>query len=1093
VTCISCGQPNPETNRFCGSCGRPLGAPPQAPGRREPRAYTPKHLADKILTSRAALEGERKQVTVLFADVKGSMELTEQLDPEEWHRILERFLQLLAEGVHRFEGTVNQYTGDGIMALFGAPIAHEDHAQRACYAALHLGDVLGAYARELKREHGFTFSVRMGLNSGEVVVGKIGDDLRMDYTAQGHIVGLAQRMEQLASPDTVYLTGATAALVSGYFDLEDLGGFAVKGVREPVAVFQLRGAGPMRTRFDISRARGLSRFVGREDAMQTLEGALDRAREGDGQVVGVVGEAGVGKSRLCYEFAERCRAQGIMVLEGHAVAHGKDIPFLPMLEVIRAYYGITEQDSERVAREKIAGRLLLIDETFRDVLPLLFDFLGVPDPERPAPLMDPDARQTLLVGVLGRLLRRGRQTVVTLIEDLHWIDGGSEAFVEHWVETLPGTRNLLLLTFRPEYQASWMQNPPYRRLSLLPLPPEAIRDLLDDLLGRDSTLAGLADQIHLRTGGNAFFTEEVVRSLIEAGALAGTRGRYRLTAPIAQVAVPPTVQAVLAARIDRLPEREKRLLQDAAVIGREFTEPVLAAVADLPPAELTEALATLRSAEFLHEQALFPVAEYAFKHPLTQEVAYASQLGERRRRTHAAAARALESLHPGTVGEKAALLAYHCERAGEGLAAARWHRRAAEWAGTSHAAEALRHWQQARALLAALPETDETTALRLVVYPQSLNLCWRLGSSEEDAKALFVEGKQLAERAGDLRALAGLSYAYGVVKINAGEVEEGHAHIAEGVRLAEQIGDERWKLALRVGLAYAKGSLGRYAEVLQLAAPVLREPPADPRLGARIIGFSPFLALLITQGVALMQTGRLAEARETFDRVLELARDDVDVETRGNAHAVYAAWARLVGDTQLAASHVRQVLDFAERIGAARFRAQAYLELGALKVLERQWREAVAALEESLAIMREKRARLEYEASTMAYLAEAYLGLGDADRARATARDAVAVGHRRHTRLQECLARLALARVLLRADGGAARREIEGTLQAARALVDEMGARSLEPFIHVERAALARLIGDETVRERGLRAAHRLFSEMGAAMRAQQVASELGS
>jgi class 3 adenylate cyclase len=430
--CAACQHANPPDHRFCGGCGAALDAaavpqpePTSVPlPTRDPRTYTPKHLAEKILQSKSALEGERKQVTVLFADVKGSMELAEQLDPEEWHRILERFFEILTEGVHRFEGTVNQYTGDGIMALFGAPIAHEDHAQRACYAALHLRDELARYATEVKREHGLGFSTRMGIHSGDVVVGKIGDDLRMDYTAQGHTVGLAQRMESLASPDSCYLTAATAALVGGYFAFEDLGEFRVKGVAEPVRAHRLLGLGAARTRFDISRARGLSRFVGRAADLRTLEDALEQTDAGNGQAVGVVAMAGTGKSRLCFEFLERCRARGMSVFEGRAVAHGKNIPFLPILEVFRAYFGITLEDDDRGAREKIAGRMVLLDTHFADALPLLFDFLGVADPQRPAPRLDPEARQRQLLAVMRQVIQSVSEDrpTITLIEDLHWLD-----------------------------------------------------------------------------------------------------------------------------------------------------------------------------------------------------------------------------------------------------------------------------------------------------------------------------------------------------------------------------------------------------------------------------------------------------------------------------------------------------------------------------------------------------------------------------------------------------------------------------------------------------------------------------------------------
>jgi len=357
-----------------------------------PRSYTPQHLAEKILNSRSALEGERKQVTVLFADVKGSMELGEKVDPEEWYRIMDRFFQILSDGVHRFEGTVDKFTGDGIMAIFGAPIAHEDHARRACYTALHLRDELRRYAEELKRTRGLSFSVRMGLNSGEVVVGTIGDDLKMVYTAHGNTVGLGQRMEQLATPDQVYLTEHSTKLVSGFFRLRDLGPFELKGVSAPVRVYELEGVGTLHTPLEVSRSRGFSRFVGRADEMAALEAALARAVEGSGQVVGVVADPGLGKSRLCFEFVERCRARGITVYEAHGISHGKLIPFLPILELFRGFFRITEQDSAEAAHEKIAGRMLLLDEALRDALPLLFDFLGVPDPERPVPQMDREER-----------------------------------------------------------------------------------------------------------------------------------------------------------------------------------------------------------------------------------------------------------------------------------------------------------------------------------------------------------------------------------------------------------------------------------------------------------------------------------------------------------------------------------------------------------------------------------------------------------------------------------------------------------------------------------------------------------------------------
>jgi class 3 adenylate cyclase len=654
-------------------------APEAGRAARSPRAYTPKHLAERILTSRSALVGERKPVTVLFADVYGSMELAAQVDSEEWHRIMDRFFAILAEGVHGFEGTVNQFTGDGIMALFGAPIAHEDHARRACWAALHLAEALQRWTDELRRRRGLTFSVRMGLNSGEVVVGRIGDDLRMDYTAQGQTVGLAARMEQLAEPGRIYVAEETARLVEGLFRLHDLGEFTVKGVPAPLHVYELEGAGALRTRLDVSRARGFSRFVGRDQEAATLEAALARAREGDGQVVGVAAEAGVGKSRLCHELAGRWRLRGIPVHEAHGVAHGRMVPLIPVREYVRSVFGVAGSDPPQATREKVAGKLLLLDPALVDALPALFDLLGVADSGQPTPPGAPDDEQRGLLSTLRRLVQaqHRREPGVTVIEDLHWMDAGSEAFVELVAEAVGGTRALLVVNFRPGYHARWMERSYYQQLALLPLDAAAAAEMLRELIGTDSSLAELASSIHERAAGNPFFVEEIVQSLVQAGTLVGTRGAYRLAGPAFPLVLPTTVQAVVEGRIDRLPETEKHLLQTAAVIGKEVPEPVLRRVVELPEAEFETALGALVGAEFLRATVLHPEVEYAFKHPLTQEVAYHSQLGEARARLHAAVARALQEVRAERLGEHASLIAHHWEAAGMRFEAARWRRRAA--------------------------------------------------------------------------------------------------------------------------------------------------------------------------------------------------------------------------------------------------------------------------------------------------------------------------------------------------------------------------------------------------------------------------------
>ena len=804
--CPSCQQPNRDGARFCDSCGTPLAAAPARPEYAPPDA-----LAAKIRAQARALEGERKQVTVLFADVSGSMDLAERVDAEAWRQIMDRFFTVLCEGVHRYEGTVVQFTGDGVMALFGAPVAHEDHAIRAAHAALRLLDDVAAHAAELRREESLNFSIRIGLNSGEVVVGGIGEDMRVDFTAIGHTVGLAKRMESLAEPGRAYLTARTAALVEGFFDLRDLGPFEVKGVSEPVGVFELAGIGSARSRFERARRRGFSRFVGRERELDVLDAALERTLAGEGCVVGVVGEPGVGKSRLCHEFAERCRARGVPVFAVSGQAHARAVPYHVALEMLRAYFGIEDGMPAQAARERVAGRLLLISEQFAENLPIVFDFLGIPDPQRPPPRMDPDARQRLLLAGARQLVRghAAREAAVNLIEDLHWIDDGSRTFLEALVEAVPGHRSLVVVNFRPEFRAEWMQSAHYHELRLVPLGAEAVGELLDDLLGADASLDGLPEEIRRRTGGNPFFVEELVQALVDDGTLEGARGARRLARPLREIAVPPSVHDVLAARLDRLPEREKAVAQAASVLGKELPADVLGRVAGLDRRALADALEELVEAGFLLER---DGGEYAFRHPLTQEVAYGSLLAERRRGLHGAAAGALVELEADRADERAALVATHWEAAGDRLQAARWHTRAAVWAGTSDAGHAAEHWRAVRTLCADLPVTPETDGLALGACLWTLQFAWRLGIDEEEIEAIFADGHVLAERTGDPATIALLQTVYaGIVGLSR-DMQVGVRMTEQALAMVSGLGRADVEVPILIFATYALFISGRYAE-----------------------------------------------------------------------------------------------------------------------------------------------------------------------------------------------------------------------------------------------------------------------------------------
>ena len=997
-------------------------------------------------------EAERKQVTVLFADVSGSMDLAEQEDPEEWRKIMQRFFSILADTVTRFEGTVDKFTGDGIMAIFGAPVAHEDHARRACYAALQMLDDVAEYAAELRRAKGLNFSTRIGINSGEVVAGAIGEGSG-SYTAIGHTVGLAQRMESLAEPGKAYLTEYTAKLARGYLDLRDLGEFEIKGASRPVQVFELAGVGEARSRLDLARERGFSRFVGRERELARLEQALGRANAGEAAAVGVVAEPGIGKSRLYLEFLECCRSEGVEVFQAQGQAHGKSIPFMPILQMLRSFFGIADNEPEQQAREKIAGRSLLLDPAFAEDLPLMFDFLGVPDPERPVPQMSPEARQRSLAEVLCRLVGKPsrRQTLLLVFEDLHWVDEGSQAMLSGLIEGFGGTRTLVLFNYRPEYSPPWAASECFEALELAPLRREDTRELLRDLAGEDPSLDGLDEPIHERTGGNPFFIEEIVRELGEAGYLEGERGAYRLSRPIEDAGVPVTVQAVLAARIDRLDADSKQLLQVASVLGKEVGEEALAMAAGLDAEAMEGALRSLVDGGFLYEAQLYPERLLAFRHPLTREVAYGTQLAEQRAATHAAAARALIELEaPERYDELSALIADHLRQGRETLEAARWSARAAHWAGHSRPHDALRLWRQVMELVAELPEDEETAALAVHSRLLQLQYAWRIGMSREEQERLAGEAEEIATRNEDLHSLALLKVATAVRPGLDHYGPDWLVAVRETVELADRSGDRHLRAAVRGAGAYAYLCNADFEGFERILDEMLEIVGDDSSVGANIVLGSPIAWGLMGKGMVRRERLEFEEAEELFERALQSALEDDDPET--------ASWIRsnqasliIRRDPEAALAIARRNVELTDRLGDVFSRSLALSNLAWTQLIAEEFETALESIEESERLYREAMdSGGEMEGWRGQLRARALVSVGREEEGLEVAEEAARICRERAMLWAYPVAMLTLARA--RAAGG-----VDGVAEAfeeAERVARDCGATTLLMDIEEERAQI---------------------------------------
>jgi class 3 adenylate cyclase/tetratricopeptide (TPR) repeat protein len=1072
MICPSCTKDNAADSRFCSSCGCFLWS---SETRLTPEAYTPTHLAERV-RSVAMAEGERKHVTVLLADLKNSMELLTARDPEEARAILDPVLKCMMAAVHQYDGLVNQVMGDGIMALFGAPLALEDHAVRAAYAALRMQESVRAYAAQLPRNLGAAIGIRVGLNCGEVLVRSIGSDLHMDYTAVGQVTHLAARMEQAAAPGSVLVTADMAALIDGYVVLNPMGPMRIKGFDAPKEVFEIVRAGQARSRLQAAAARGLTPFVGRGAQMQRLVHALDEARAARGQVVGVIGEAGVGKSRLVWEFIHSDHTQGCLLLEGQAASYTKEVSYAPIIDMLKKYFEIRESQDQDEIRAQVANQLHMRDSSLGPFVSAFLDLLDIPvgDPEWLA--LDPLLRRARTIDGIRRLLllESRRQPVVLALEDLNWADSETDAVINALMDALSNARILVLLSHRSEYRHSWDAKSLYTGLRLDPLLPESIGTLLDTLLGDDPSLGHLKDVLWTQTAGNPLFFEESIKALVETEVLTGTRGAYRLTRPLPRVPIPASLVPLLAARIDRLAPQDKQLLQAAAVIGKDVPAALLASVAELPENDLRMCLARLQAGEFLYERSLFPDLEYTFKHALTHEVAYGSLLKDRRRALHGRIVDAFTALHRERLPEHVERLAHHAQRSERWLQAIDYCRQAGLKAMARSAnREAVAYLDEALESLRHVPEESRAAAQEFDIRLDLRSALIPLGEFPRIFQ-LLRELESLAERLGDPRrqglVAALMAGAYPTI----GRPDQAVTHGERAREIASELGDRNISVLANTYLGAAYFSLGEHERSIEAARRVVSLLPRELSHESFGVAIRPAVYMRGYLSWSLSELGLFAEAEASAREALELAEAAGHPQTIAAGLVSVGTFHVRHGNVEHAVGPFERARDLCQRHDIPLFRPVVSSFLGYALALSARFTEAESILRQALeqaALMR----MATYHSQTIMWLGEARFLMGAVEEASELAREALRITReRREAGLEAWALRLA-AEV-------ATRHEVldvpEGLYRQAMERAEHLGLRPLTARCHLGLGSLYRRAGKDQEAHAHLVAAAALFRNM---------------
>jgi class 3 adenylate cyclase/tetratricopeptide (TPR) repeat protein len=993
--CPNCGSGNALSYKFCNKCGHDLRKPEEAPPKElsfdekltKIQKYLPKGLTEKILSQRDRIEGERKQVTVMFCDMEGFTPLSELLGIEDAYAIMDKVYEILIHKVHDYEGTVNEMTGDGIMALFGAPVALEDAPQRAIRSSLAIHREVAKFSDQLKQEKKDVPPVKMriGIHTGPVVVGTVGNDLRVEFKAVGDTVNLASRMEGQAKPGTTYITEDTFKLTEGLFRFEGLGQRVIKGKQAPVNVYRAIAASTMRTRFDVSAERGLTPFAGRERELELLLDGLERSKVGRGQAFSIMAEAGIGKSRLLYEFRKAVAHEDVTFLEGRCLSYSRGVAYHPVIEILKANFDIDEGDGDFEIREKVKGGLTMLGADETSTLPYLLELLAVKDSGIDKIPMSPEERKSRIIEALKRIVLRGSEIrpLIMAFEDLHWIDRSSEDQLKHLLEGIPGARVLLIFTYRPEFVHTWGAKSYHNQIMLNRLSNREGLMMVSHLLGTQELDRDLEEFMLEKTEGVPFFIEELIKSLKDLKIIEKEDNRYRITKDLKEVVIPATVQDVIMARVDSLPEDMKSLLQTVSVVGRESSYDLIKRLTGLTEQELLSHLSVLKDSELLYERGIYPQSTYIFKHALTQEVAYDSLLLKTRKEIHEKIGEATEALYSDSLEKHYGLLAYHYARSANADKAVKYLDLANQKASKLNAMEeAKAYFEEAMTHLDMLPESEENRQRRISLLVNQEDAFFLLFKTSEYYN-LLTHHEPMAIELGNQALLGALYSRMGNCDFGFGNFDQGIKTLTKAAKLCEAARNVEDAGYAYAWLGWNHLYRGHYDRVLAVKEDLLRmmERQFNPRWYVRgLCGASR----------ACICLGRWDQAVKEAEKALKVAEESLN-----NSLVVFAAWTlsmayTLKGDLGRGVEYGELAL---QKAVTPADKAWAHRGLGWALCRAGEANKGVELLDAALAIVQPSR-HMPTEIPTTCILGAAYWLAGEDEKAREALEEGLEIANR---------------------------------------------------------------------------------------------------